>query len=174
MITVKILSRAENEVDNEIDFTLSRLRDTKRLSQPTLLSAVEAGENSCKSFLKRYNELLECKFAIRNAKGSFNELYKINSKTAEIALLERMIQAHESVTGYGQAASEMDYRTTSIVYRQGVSDDMVDEHRSDIRGLTRKVQMLKDSCNGINSSKDASSLIDKEVLEFLKDNNFIE
>ena len=173
-VNIKLLRRAETEIQNELAHVSSRLNNTRHEREPTQESATTAGEISCNSFLKRYTELMTAKFDIRAAVGKFNEAEGINGKTTKIAMLEGLLSAYEKAEGYGRVSRNSGYGSTEVTYTPGVSDEVVDSYRTEVRRIRREIQSLKDSCNGVNASKDASSYVDVNLIEFLKSNKFID
>lgn len=173
-VTIKVLRRAEAELDNELQYVHSRLNSDRNQRQSTATAAVTAGVTACNAFLTRHGQLLEAKFAIRKAVGEFNQDKGINLKTGQIAALEAQLKALETAMSYGSVNEHTPYGSNKTEYRSGVDAEFIDKLRSESRSLKRQVQRLKDSCNGINSSEDASPYIGDKTLEFLKSNNFID
>ena len=175
MITIKTLRRAETELDNELRYSQERMQQMRSGSQVTENAALASGIAVCEEYLERHSNLLDAKFEIRKCVGKFNQSKGINRKTSDIAELEASIAAIDLVMGFGAVAEQRTYgQQAKATYRPGINCDYIDKQRSVVRGLTRQIQRLKDSCNGVNSSEDASEFISPTVLVFLKANNFID
>lgn len=173
-VTIKVLRRAESELDNELKYVQNRLSSARNQRQASASAATATGTMACNEFIIRHGQLLEAKFDIRKAVGQFNQDKDINLKTGKIAALEAQLNALDTAMGFGSVSECSSYGATKLEYRPGIDAEYVDKLRSDSRSLKRQVQRLKDSCNGINSSEDASPYIGDKTLEFLKSNNFID
>lgn len=172
MITIKTLRRAENEIDSEIEHIRRRLRNRKATTSRK--TAAEEGAEACVDFLTRFKELSSAKYEIRAAVSFFNEEEGINKRMVQIAKLDALLEATVSCEQFGPVIERSSYTNKASEYTVGISNDIVDAYRSDARGIRREIQALKDSCNGINSSKDSAKYVSTEMIEFLKDNNFID
>ena len=150
---IKTIRRIETEIDNELQFLSSRMgRDN---NQSTKEAAEIAGVEVVTHALKAYTRLIGAKFEIRNLIAEFNSGKGINAKTSLIAQLESEKDFLEnSALRVGRARATRSYGTDAAEYCIGIPDSFEDEIRALIRGATRKIQTLKDSCNGINSQGD--------------------
>lgn len=170
-ITIKTLRRAETELEDEIHYSNHLLG---KAELPNHEAALEYGINAVEEFAVKMADLVKARFAIREAVRKFNEEKGINAKTLQIAQLQEHIKVLERMQSYGSVQQTSSYHTNTVQYRSGIPQTKVDEFRSQARSLTRQIQKLKDSCNGINSSSDASEYLDKDTIEFLRSNNFID
>lgn len=173
MLSIKDLRRAETEIENELIYVKQRMSSVRSERQSSMEGAMESGKAAVEGFISRTSELLEAVYAIRNAVGKFNEDEGINNRTSKIAYFDRLLNTLEQGQNFGRTARNTSYGSSEVTYTPGIDDTKIDELRNEVRRIRRDIQSLKDSCNGINASKDATPYIDAKVVEFLKNNNFI-
>lgn len=172
-LSIKDLRRAETELESEMNYVVQCLSAARSERTTNNQGALEAGLSVCDAYVTRQSELLGAVFAIRQAVGKFNEDEGINQRTGRIAYLERLVAANEKAQSFGRVARNQSYGSTEVTYTPGIDDEKINVYRNEVRRIRREIQSLKDSCNGINSSKDATPYIDPKMVEFLKSNNFI-
>lgn len=173
-VTIKNLRRAESEIDNELAH-VKRNANRSGYDFNNATAALNAGNQMMNTFRERVNVLVRVKYEIRDIVARFNMVNGINERTAQIAMLEAVLSCNEEeCQSFGSPRSNRDYQTHEVTWTAGIELGTIDELRSDARGIKRKIQSLKDSCNGINSSKEVGDLATDEIIEFLKSNNFID
>ena len=150
---IKTLRRIEIELDNELVFISRRLR--RENNQATKELAELAGVSVVQSSKSAFSKLVKAKFEIRNLVAEFNIVKGINAKTAKIAELEALgAFVEEHLIKLGKVKTTRNYGSDTYEYAIGISDEVEDNLRAEVRRLSRQVQSLKDSCNGINSQGD--------------------
>lgn len=168
---IKTLRRIETELDNELLFISRRLQ--RENNQATKEAAFNAGEASATSAIKKHNRLLGAKFAIRALVSQFNIEKGINDKTAQIAVSEALKTFLENqILSIGQPRYSRNYHSETYEYTVGISDEYEDKIRAEIKSITRKIQSLKDSCNGINAQGDIE--ISPELMQVFLDYSLVD
>lgn len=168
---VKDIRRVESEIDNELEFIQSRLRNKPKYS--TSSQARDAGTSLTKSFLEKYGKLIDAKFELRRLIANFNKTAGINDRTARIAQLEMTKETIDNcLVNYGDVDTYRNYGSDTVKYQAGISELAVDEYRAQSRRLKRLIQSLKDSCNGINAQGTVE--VSDDTMELLKESGFID
>lgn len=152
-LSIKQLRRIETELLNEKDHVIQRLRDLNYETADTKHDAMHTGESRLTSSIESVNLLINAQYLIRKLISDFNEKAGINDKTLQIANLEAVCEARaEMLSSIGQVRAKTEYNSKQTVYSYGVSDQYEDSQRALERAEKRRIQRLKDSCNGLNSS----------------------
>ena len=163
---IKTLRRIETEIDSEISFMSRRLRNLSKKAD-SLENAKIEGSNTIEAAQKSFMELNAAKFTIRGLVSEFNSTKGINRKTAEIAELEATKSFIEDVAlSVNFAQTRESNYGSGVSHHVGLSEETEDSLRASVRGLTRKIQGLKDSCNGTNSQGDIQ--IPEKLLNLFK------
>jgi cell division protein FtsB len=150
--SIKELSRIEAELDSELQFVEGRLAGNLRKNQSTVSAATTAALTAIKSALDKQELLLNLKFDLRNIKATFNIEKGINDRTIKIAkLVARKEFLERRITVLGDVEVIEAYGNHKDTYRPGITEETQDTYRAEVRNLSRQIQRLKDSCNGINS-----------------------
>lgn len=151
--TIKELRRIETEMNNELSYISSAMYNIREEKVATREAAQEAGTIGLNTQLAKFKELTDAKFDIRDVVAKFNEAQGINERTIKIAKLEsEILFIEQHIIGFGPVRQDRDYHTNKVEFAPGASLEYVDAKRSDVRGLRRQIQRLKDSCSGINSN----------------------
>lgn len=161
---VKEAQRLETVIDQEIERLKDRLARSSSTHKTRTLAESAFRERHEKT-LEQMAILLDIKFAIRKAIAEFNRNHAINERTAKIAHLTKLLELIKGSL-VNQASSVNHYNSKEPEYREGYSDQLEDVVLAECRKITREIQRLKDSCNGINSQ--GTIAISESQVEYLK------
>lgn len=152
-LSIKQLRRIETELLNEKDHVIQRLRNFNYETADTKSDAIEIGEERLSLSIESVNALINAQYCVRKLISDFNESAGINDKTLQIANLEAICEARaEMSSSLGKVLAKTEYNSKQTTYSYGVSDEFEDNQRAIERFDKRRIQRLKDSCNGLNSS----------------------
>lgn len=171
--SIKDVRRIETEIDDEISFVERNVRDIRSEHQQSKKDAEDFGLKEVQTLQDKMFKLIEVRFKIREIVANFNTEHGINDRTAKIAKLEQQKDFLEDrIASFGRVGTTRDYNLDKVVYTPGVTSEFVDQKRAEVRDLTRQIQRLKDSCNGINSNTKVT--LEPSLISFFKNAGMID
>jgi len=124
-----------------------------RVLFPTVIESTQSTKERVETILGNIVELDNFRLQIRVAISEFNEKSGINKLTAEIAKVSCYIETLQLLLDIGEPYPQTShYNSSKTAYTPGLSEDDLDSVGAEIMKSNRKIQRLKDKCNGINYS----------------------
>lgn len=150
-INIKNARRLETLINEQIDRQVAKIHQGSQddvSKTQVVLNTIEL----VKTCLSKLNQLRCIRETIRQSICLFNVEQGINDITLYIATAESNLKVAVMLAEYDSPRTTRSYNSDIVSYSRGLDEDTKEHYYNETLVIRRRIQKLKDRCQGINAS----------------------